>query len=626
MWGWISYDPELEPDLLRHRRIPGPWNPEQRPGDNKWTCGIFARDPDTGEARLVLPDAARTTCTTTTASTRTSCSTCRSNGQPRKVLVHPERNGYVYVIDRATGEVLSADAVRLHQHDARASTSKTGRLQSTPEKDAAGRARSCATSARPRPGAKDWQPSAFSPQHRAALHPAPEPVHGLRGRRGELHRRHAVRRRERADVRRARAAIAASSRAWDPVHAQAGLEHQGELPGLERRARRPPATSSSTARWTAGSRRSTRTTGELLWQFKTGSGIIGQPITYAGPTASSTSRSSPASAAGPARSSPATSIRATRTAALGFVNAMTRPAAAHDQGRDAVCVRAAMSAALARSPCSLPRCSLARAPAPAARAARDAARLRRPEQPAVLERRRRRVREPDRRADRRASSARTRRLHLVGAAPRLRPQHAEGRAVRRRASGVPSGFEHGLRRRAPYYRSTYVFVTAQDRRLRHHARSTIRALRDAADRRAADRRRRRQHAAGARARPAAASSTTSRGYTVYGDYAQPNPPARIVEAVAQRRGRRRGRLGAARRLLRAARSRCRCDIVPVTPQVDVPFLPLIFDIAMGVRRERRRRCATSSTRSLARRQPEIDAILARVRRAARRRADARQRR
>ena len=30
---------------------PGPWNPEQRPGDNKWTSGIFARDPDTGEAR-----------------------------------------------------------------------------------------------------------------------------------------------------------------------------------------------------------------------------------------------------------------------------------------------------------------------------------------------------------------------------------------------------------------------------------------------------------------------------------------------------------------------------------------------------------------------------------------------
>jgi glucose dehydrogenase len=49
VWGWISYDPEL--DLIYHGTgNPGPWNPEQRPGDNKWTSGIFARKPDTGEA------------------------------------------------------------------------------------------------------------------------------------------------------------------------------------------------------------------------------------------------------------------------------------------------------------------------------------------------------------------------------------------------------------------------------------------------------------------------------------------------------------------------------------------------------------------------------------------------
>jgi PQQ-dependent dehydrogenase (methanol/ethanol family) len=50
MWGWISYDPEL--DLIYHGTAnPGPWNPDQRPGDNLWTAGIFARDPDTGAAR-----------------------------------------------------------------------------------------------------------------------------------------------------------------------------------------------------------------------------------------------------------------------------------------------------------------------------------------------------------------------------------------------------------------------------------------------------------------------------------------------------------------------------------------------------------------------------------------------
>src|SRR5205823_3550379 len=50
VWGWLSYDPEL--DLVYYGTAnPGPWNPDQRPGDNKWTSALFARKPETGEAR-----------------------------------------------------------------------------------------------------------------------------------------------------------------------------------------------------------------------------------------------------------------------------------------------------------------------------------------------------------------------------------------------------------------------------------------------------------------------------------------------------------------------------------------------------------------------------------------------
>ena len=50
VWGWISYDPEL--DLIFHGTgNPGVWNPAMRPGDNKWASSLFARDPDTGEAK-----------------------------------------------------------------------------------------------------------------------------------------------------------------------------------------------------------------------------------------------------------------------------------------------------------------------------------------------------------------------------------------------------------------------------------------------------------------------------------------------------------------------------------------------------------------------------------------------
>ena len=50
MWGWISYDPSTK-TIFHGTGNAGPWHPHQRPGDNKWTSGIFARDPDTGEAR-----------------------------------------------------------------------------------------------------------------------------------------------------------------------------------------------------------------------------------------------------------------------------------------------------------------------------------------------------------------------------------------------------------------------------------------------------------------------------------------------------------------------------------------------------------------------------------------------
>ncbi len=46
----MAYDPDLNL-LYEEAANPGPWNQEQRPGDNKWTDGIFARDPDTGAAK-----------------------------------------------------------------------------------------------------------------------------------------------------------------------------------------------------------------------------------------------------------------------------------------------------------------------------------------------------------------------------------------------------------------------------------------------------------------------------------------------------------------------------------------------------------------------------------------------
>ena len=84
------------------------------------------------------------------------------DGQTRKVLVHPERNGYMYVLDRATGEVLSADPFG-YITTTKGVDLKTGRPIENPGEGAqTGKVvRDICPAA---PGAKDWQPSAFSPR------------------------------------------------------------------------------------------------------------------------------------------------------------------------------------------------------------------------------------------------------------------------------------------------------------------------------------------------------------------------------------------------------------------------------------------------------------------------------
>jgi PQQ-dependent dehydrogenase (methanol/ethanol family) len=101
------YDAALK-QLIYATGHPAPWNPDLRPGDNKWTSGVFARDPQTGNARWFTPINPGDPYALGAAGSLIAAD-LTWDGKPRPLLLHPDANGFVYVFDRSTGTILAAD-------------------------------------------------------------------------------------------------------------------------------------------------------------------------------------------------------------------------------------------------------------------------------------------------------------------------------------------------------------------------------------------------------------------------------------------------------------------------------------------------------------------------------------
>ncbi len=105
-WGWTSYDPQL--DLVYYGSgNPSTWNPKQRPGDNKWSMTIFARNPDTGMAKWVYQMTPHDEWDFDGVN-EMILADVNVGGTTHKALVHFDRNGFGYTLDRETGELLVA--------------------------------------------------------------------------------------------------------------------------------------------------------------------------------------------------------------------------------------------------------------------------------------------------------------------------------------------------------------------------------------------------------------------------------------------------------------------------------------------------------------------------------------
>jgi PQQ-dependent dehydrogenase (methanol/ethanol family) len=278
-WGWYSYD-QTTNTFYYSTGNPGTWNPDQRPGDNKWSMTIFARNPDNGEAKWAYQ---------MTPHDEWDYDGVNENilfdatigGRAVKALAHFDRNGFGYVLDRTNGKVLVA------QPFAHAAPNWASRIDlttgvpvrnptfgTTSKKNTEG---ICPAAI----GFKDQQPAAYSPQTKLFYVPTNNICMDYEGvevkySAGQPYVGAIVRMYPGPD--QARGAFVA----WDPTTGTKKWEIKENLAAYGGAL----ATASGLVFYGTMEgwlKAVDATTGTLLWKFKTPSGIIGNPMTYIGP-------------------------------------------------------------------------------------------------------------------------------------------------------------------------------------------------------------------------------------------------------------------------------------------------------------------------------------------------------
>lgn len=288
VWDAMAFDPEL--DLLYIGVGNGaPWNHAIRSpdgGDNLFLTSIVALRPDTGEYVWHYQTTPGETWDYT-ATQHMILADLQINGQTRKVIMQAPKNGFFYVLDRATGELLSAERIA-EVTWAKGIDLKTGRPIENPEARFGNTGKPWTGTPGPM-GAHSWQPMSFSPQTKLVYIPVNEAAFTYIHDTSYAPRQRAFNTgtdfgagalpEDQAIVDQIKQAISGRLSAWDPVAQKEVWRVEYDHPwngGVLSTAGNLVFQGNSMGQFAAFR----ATTGERLWSFDAQAGILAAPITY----------------------------------------------------------------------------------------------------------------------------------------------------------------------------------------------------------------------------------------------------------------------------------------------------------------------------------------------------------
>lgn len=277
VWDSMAYDPEL--DLLYIGTGNGsPWSKYDRSpggGDNLYLSSMLALDPDTGELKWHFQTTPGDTWDFT-ATQHMILADLEIDGKTRKVIMQAPKNGFFWVIDRATGEFISAEPyVDVTWADG---VDETGR----PIQNGSAEWKDRMTLVKPTPfGGHNWQPMSFNPQTGLVYIPAQEILGAfVPDRKPRYSKEHFNTGSDnKVFATLIREVVSGSLLAWDPVKQEAAWSHPYAMPwngGTLTTAGNLVFQGTADGRFLALD----AATGHLLWEYQLGEGVIAAPITY----------------------------------------------------------------------------------------------------------------------------------------------------------------------------------------------------------------------------------------------------------------------------------------------------------------------------------------------------------